>query len=121
MPKILSLKDWINSFWNFQEEDLKYFQDLIEKKIPFEPREILDNIREKVKRRKIFYQIYKYLPKEELSLIESRWIEQKLTEIIYREELITQLITKILELLSYYMDIDEISIPEISSIPFILH
>ena len=27
--KILSLKDWIDSFWHFQEEDLNFFKNLL--------------------------------------------------------------------------------------------
>jgi hypothetical protein len=121
MDKIVSLKDWINSFWNFQEEDLKYFQNLITKKIPFDPEEILKNIKERMQTRRAFYQIYKYLPKRDLSLAELEWAEQKLTEIIYREELITNLINKILELLTLLVDPENFQISQISTDSFILH
>jgi len=121
MDKIVSLKDWIDSFWNFQEEDLKYFQNLITKKIPFDPEEILKNIKERMQTRRAFYQIYKYLPKRDLSLAELEWAEQKLTEIIYREELITNLINKILELLTLLVDPENFQISQISTDSFILH
>jgi len=75
--KIVNLKDWINSFWNFQEEDLQYLQNLIIRKLPLDPEEIINNLRERIKTRKAFYQIYKYLPRKDLSAKDLEWAEQK--------------------------------------------
>ncbi|WP_156955596.1 hypothetical protein [Thermodesulfobacterium hydrogeniphilum] len=124
MDKIVSLKDWIDSFWNFQEEDLKYFKGLITKKNPFDPEEILVNIKERINARKVFYQIYKYLPRKDLPLNELEWAEQKLAEILVREELITDLINKTLEVLTFLIDQDQdksLNISEIFPNSFILH
>ena len=119
--KIVSLKDWINSFWNFQEEDLKYFQSLITKKSPLDPEEIINNIKERFQTRKAFYQIYKHLPRKDLSITDLEWAEQKLAEIVYREELITNLVNKILDFLTFFVEPEKFSVSEIPSNPFIVH
>lgn len=119
--KIVSLKDWINSFWNFQEEDLQYLQNLIVKKKPLDPEEIINNIKERFKTRKAFYQIYKHLPRKELSVKDLEWAEQKLAEILYREELITDLTNKILDLLTFFVELENFSITGIPSNPFLMH
>lgn len=119
--KIVSLKDWIDSFWNFQEEDLQYLQSLITKKIPFNPEEIINNIKERFKTRRAFYQIYKHLPRNDLSLKDLEWAEQKLAEILYREELITNLTNKILDLLTFFIEFENFYLTEVSSNPFLIH
>lgn len=119
--KIVSLKDWIDSFWNFQEEDLQYLQNLIVKKKPLDPEEIINNIKERFKTRKAFYQIYKHLPRKELSVKDLEWAEQKLAEILYREELITDLTNKILDILTFFIESENFSITEIPSNPFLMH
>ena len=45
--KILSLKDWIDSFWHFQEEDLNFFKNLLTRgKLP-NVEEILKTLKER--------------------------------------------------------------------------
>ena len=120
--RIVSLKDWIDSFWNFQEEDIKYFQDLISKKVPLDPGKILNDLRERMQMRKIFYQIYKYLPKKDIAVHEAEWAEQKLMQIVYREELITNMVNKILEILSIIIEPDiEPEMSHFNEDNFILH
>ncbi len=119
--KIVSLKDWIDSFWNFQEEDLQYLQNLLVKKNPLDPEDIINNIKERIKTRKAFYQIYRHLPKKELSVKDLEWAEQKLAEILYREELITSLTYKLLDLLTFFIECDNFSLTEASSNPFLMH
>lgn len=121
MGLIVNLKDWINSFWNFQEEDLQYLQNLILKKIPLDPEEIINNLKERSKMRRAFYQIYKHLPKKDLSINDLEWAEQKLAEILHREELITNLINKILNILELFLESEKIPLSEISSNPFLMH
>lgn len=119
--KIVSLKDWINSFWAFQEEDLQYLQKLIIKKTPLDPEEVINNIKERFKTRKAFYQIYKHLLKKDLSINELEWAEQKLAEILCREELITNLTNQILDLLTFFVEYERFPIISLSSNPFLLH
>jgi predicted transcriptional regulator len=119
--KVVNLKDWINSFWNFQEEDLQYLQNLIIRKLPLDPEEIINNLKERIKTRKAFYQIYKYLPRKDLSVKDLEWAEQKLAEIIYREDLITELTNKILDLLTLFVESEKIPFPDIPSNPFLVH
>ncbi len=119
--RVVSLKDWIDSFWNFQEEDLQYLQNLIVKKAPLDPEEIVNKIKERIKARKAFYQIYKHLPRKDLSAKDLEWAEQKLAEILYREELITSLTYKLLDLLTFFIECDNFSLTEASSNPFLMH
>lgn len=100
--RLLTLKDWIKSFWNFQEEDLEYFNILVENNISIDPEEILTKLKERMKIRKAYYQIYKYLNWKDLSCEDLIWVESKLNEIIKREEFITNLIGKLLEALSKF-------------------
>ncbi|AIH04788.1 MULTISPECIES: hypothetical protein [Thermodesulfobacterium] len=105
--KVISLEDWIDLFWQFQEEDIKYFQNLVSTQKSFEPEEILKNIKERVNMRKVFYQFYKHLSKKDFSSDPSGEIEQKLSALFYREEMITRMINKVLELLSIMVGVEE--------------
>ncbi|RKX59522.1 MAG: hypothetical protein DRP29_04420 [Thermodesulfobacteriota bacterium] len=119
--RVLSLKDWIESFLVFQEEDFQFFQDLLNKKIPFDPENILLKIKNRMDTRKVFYQLYKYLPWEELSMNERKMVEKKLYKILYREELITEFITKLLEALTYLIYSESSTEFQLTSNPFIIH
>lgn len=119
--KVLSLKDWIESFLVFQEEDFQFFQDLLNKKIPFDPENILLKIKNRMDTRKAFYQLYKYLPWEDLSINERKMIEKKLYKILYREELITEFVTKLLEALTYLIYSESSTEFQLTSNPFIIH
>ncbi len=102
--KILSLKDWIISFWDFQEEDLNFFKNLLnEESIP-NIEKILEVLKKRMELRRAYYQIYKYLSWRDLPLSELEWVEKKLTEILKREEIITEMINKFLDFLSYLAD-----------------
>jgi len=105
--KLITVEDWIESFWNFQEEDFKYFQQIISNFNSFDPEEVLKNIKERMKARKIFYQIYKYLPSYEFNLNNLDYFQKKLNQIIYREEMITDMISKILDLLFVIMGVND--------------
>jgi hypothetical protein len=99
--KILSLKDWIDSFWHFQEEDLNFFKNLLTRgKLP-NVEEILKTLKERMQLRRAYYQIYKHLSWRDLPLTELEWVERKLTEILKREEIITEMIDKFLDFLTY--------------------
>lgn len=98
--RLLTLKDWIESFWNFQEEELEYFNNLIDKTSSLDLEKVLMEIKERMKVRKAYYQIYKHLNWKDLPCKDLIWIESKLNEIIKREEFITNLVGKFLDLLS---------------------
>ncbi len=119
--RLLTIKDWIESFWNFQEEDLKYFNNLIEKKNSFNPEKILIDLKERMKVRKAYYQIYKYLNWKDLSSQDLIWIEKKLNEILKREEFITHLIGKLLDLLTKVFELPEDKNYLYFEKPFIFH
>lgn len=99
---LLTIKDWINSFWAFQEEDLKLFKSDLKEKLQ-DPKGLIMEIRDRIKTRKAYYKIFKYLsirdvPKEELP-----WVEKKLEEILSREAFISESLEKILEFFSSFL------------------
>lgn len=104
--KIITIEDWVESFWKFQEEDFRYFQEITTNFNSLDPEEVLKNIKERMKTRKIFYQIYKYLPKHEIDMNSSFYLQERINQIIHREELITEMINKILDLLSTLIGIE---------------
>jgi hypothetical protein len=46
---------------------------------------------------------------------------KKLAEIIYREDLITELTNKILDLLTFFVESEKAVFPELPSNPFLVH
>lgn len=104
--KILTIEDWVESFWKFQEEDFRYFQEIATNFNSLDPEEVLKNIKERMKTRKIFYQIYKYLPKHEIDINSSLYLQERINQIIHREELITEMINKILDFLSTLIGVE---------------
>lgn len=104
--KIITIEDWVESFWKVQEEDFRYFQEITTNFNFLDPEEVLKNIKERMKTRKIFYQIYKYLPKHEIDMNSSFYLQERINQIIHREELITEMINKILDLLSTLIGIE---------------
>lgn len=105
--RLLTLKDWIESFWNFQEEELKYLHNLIEKSSSLNLERILNELKERMKIRKAYYQIYKYLNWKDLPCKDLLWVESKLNEILQREEVIANLIEKFLDVLNNFYNLSE--------------
>ena len=105
--RVLSLKDWVESFWAFQEEDFSFFQELLQKKRIFDPEGILQTIKHRMKARKAFYQFYKYLSWKDVPANEVEDIKKRVEEVLYREELITEMVNKLLEVLSLLVESPE--------------
>lgn len=97
--KVLTLREWIESFWKFQEDDLRFFKEEVYQKMK-NPRELLDELRERMKTRQVYYRLFKHLSWRDLPKEEWTWACDRLDEILARETLITEIINKILELLS---------------------
>lgn len=97
--KILTLKDWIESFWAFQEEDIRFFKEEFSGKIK-QPRELLVELKERMRMRKAYYKLFKHLSWRDLPKEEWTWVCDKLDEILARENLITETINKILSVIS---------------------
>ncbi|MFN4132453.1 MAG: hypothetical protein ACK4GE_05180 [Caldimicrobium sp.] len=96
---ILTIKDWIESFWDFQEEDLKLFMKDFREKFQ-DPKAFISEIKNRIQTRKAFYKIFKHLSIKDIPEEELPFIERKLEEILAREAFITENMEKILEIFS---------------------
>ncbi|MFN3921933.1 MAG: hypothetical protein ACK4K4_06005 [Caldimicrobium sp.] len=96
---ILTIKDWIESFWDFQEEDLKLFMKDFREKFK-DPKAFISEIKNRIQTRKAFYKIFKHLSIKDIPAEELPFIERKLEEILAREAFITENMEKILEIFS---------------------
>uniref|UniRef100_A0A832GN45 Uncharacterized protein n=1 Tax=Caldimicrobium thiodismutans TaxID=1653476 RepID=A0A832GN45_9BACT len=94
--KILTIKEWIESFWALQEEDIRFFREEFRGKIK-QPKELLEELKERMRRRQVFYKLFKHLSWRDLPKEEWTWVCDKLDEILARENLITETINKILD------------------------
>ena len=98
--KILSINEWIENFLKFQDEDFALFKELFQKKDIFEIKDILYTIKKRMKERRKFYSFYKHVSLNDLSLRERLEVHKKLSYILAREELITEIVEKILQFLT---------------------
>lgn len=97
--RVLTLKEWIESFWKFQEEDIRFFKEEIYQKIR-NPRELLDVLRERIRTRQVYYRLFKHLSWRDLPKEEWSWACDRLDEILARETVITEVINRVLDFLS---------------------
>ncbi|MFN3505120.1 MAG: hypothetical protein ACK4Y7_02775 [Caldimicrobium sp.] len=96
---ILTVKDWINSFWEFQEEDIKLLTKDLREKFS-DPKNFLEELRQRMRTRKAFYNLFKHLSLRDVPPEEFPWVERKLDEILARETLISETLEKILDIIS---------------------
>jgi len=106
---LLTIKDWIESFLHFQEEDFQFFKDkeALKEKL-LRPKEFLDYIRKRMEMRKAFYKLFKHVSWNNLTPEELIWSHQKLDEILEKETLITDLINKVLDVITELYFGDEV-------------
>lgn len=106
---LLTIKDWIESFLNFQEEDFQFFKDkeALKEKL-LKPKEFLDHIRKRMEMRKAFYKLFKHVSWNNLTPEDLIWSHQKLDEILEKETLITDLINKVLDVITELYFGDEV-------------
>ena len=95
--KLLSINDWIESFLKFQDEDFALFKELFQKKDILDIKDILYTIKNRMQERKKFYSFYKHISLNDLSSSERLEIQKKLNYLLAREELINEIIEKILQ------------------------
>ncbi|BAU22640.1 hypothetical protein THC_0240 [Caldimicrobium thiodismutans] len=104
---ILTLKDWIKSFWELQEDDIRFFLEDF-KELMRDPKALLDELKFRMKRRRAFYNIFKHLSWRDLPVKELDWVQQKMDELLARESLITETVNKILNIMSEVFFDDEL-------------
>ncbi len=103
---ILTLKDWIKSFWELQEEDIRFFLEEFREKMR-DPKALLDELRYRMNRRRAFYSMFRHLSWRDLPPEDLTWVEKKMDELLARESFITETLNKILEIFSDFLE-DEI-------------
>lgn len=96
---LLTLKDWVESFWEFQEEDLKFFSEDLKENL-LDPKAFIKELRNRMQTRRAYYRIFKHLSWRDVPTQELPWVFQKLDEILERETIITNAIEKVLEIFS---------------------
>ncbi|MEZ0344736.1 MAG: hypothetical protein ABWJ99_08065 [Caldimicrobium sp.] len=94
---LLTLKDWIESFWQFQEEDLKFFSEDLKEKLS-DPKVFIKELKNRMQTRRAYYRIFKYLSWRDVPSEDLPWVFQKLDEILARETIITNTIERVLEI-----------------------
>jgi hypothetical protein len=94
---ILTLKDWIKSFWELQEEDIRFFLEEFKERMR-DPKALLDELKFRMNRRRAFYSMFRHLSWRDLPLEELTWVEKKMDELLARESFITETLNKILEI-----------------------
>lgn len=97
--KVLTLKDWIESFWAFQEEDIRFFKEELKEKLK-SPQDLLNDLRSRMQTRRVYHNIFKHLSWRDLPPEELNWAYNKLDEIIARENIINDAINRILDVIS---------------------
>lgn len=104
---LLTIKDWIESFWQFQEEDIKFFLEDLKEKIK-KPKEFMEELKRRLQTRRVYYRLFKHLSWRDVPSEELPWVLQKIDEILARETIITNTIDKIVEILSeIFLEEDE--------------
>ncbi len=98
---LLTIKDWIESFWEFQEEDLKLLTRDLKESFQ-DPKGFLSEIKKRIRTRKGFYNIFKHLSLKDIPPEDLPWVEKKLDAILAREAYISENLEKILEIFSSF-------------------
>ncbi len=122
---LLTLKDWIQTLWDIQEEDLKFLSEDV-KALVKNPKELINELRVRMDRHKTLYNLYPFLSWNNLSSQDMEWSLKKLTKLMEREKFITDYVNKILDILTKILDelegVERISQDKLLEVDkFILH
>lgn len=104
---VLTIKDWVKSFWELQEDDFRFFLEDF-KKLMRDPKALLRELKLRMNRRKVFYNIFKHLSWRDLPVEEFNWVQNRIDELLARESLITETVNKILDIMSEVFLDDEV-------------
>ncbi len=96
MARVCTLKDWLKAFSQKQEEDFKFFSDLLAE--PRVTRELAEEIQRRLYERRKFSAIFKTLSWQNLSTEELAWCERKLEEVLRKEDELHKLVDLLLEI-----------------------
>jgi hypothetical protein len=99
MDRLLTFEDWIETYWQLQDEDLEFFtQENLREKFFNDPKGLLRELSERTRRRKEAFQFFKHLNIRDIPEDKIEEVQRKLDLLALRENLLNDLIGKILEL-----------------------
>ncbi len=96
MARLCTLKDWLEAFYRKQEDDLRFFAELLTS--PRASKEVSQELNRRLRERRLFSSFFKTLSWHHLSLEELEWCEKRMEEILQREEDIRTLLDRLLEI-----------------------
>jgi hypothetical protein len=99
MDRLLTFEDWIDTYWQLQDEDLEFLtQENLRERFFSDPKGLLKELRERTRRRKEAFQFFKHLNIRDIPEDKIEEVQRKLDLLALRENLLNDLIGKILEL-----------------------
>jgi hypothetical protein len=99
MDRLLTFEDWIETYWRLQDEDLEFLtQETLRERFFNDPKGLLKELRERTQRRKEAFQFFKHLNIRDIPEDKIEEVQKKLDLLALRENLLNDLIGKILEL-----------------------
>jgi len=99
MDRLLTFEDWIETYWRLQDEDLEFLtQENLRERFFSDPKGLLKELRERTQRRKEAFQFFKHLNIRDIPEDKIEEVQRKLDLLAIRENLLNDLIGKILEL-----------------------
>ena len=99
MDRLLTFEDWIETYWRLQDEDLEFLtQENLRERFFNDPKGLLKELRERTQRRKEAFQFFKHLNIRDIPEDKIEEVQKKLDLLALRENLLNDLIGRILEL-----------------------
>ena len=99
IDRLLTFEDWIDTYWQLQDEDLEFLtQENLRERFFSDPKGLLKELRERTRRRKEAFQFFKHLNIQDIPEDKIEEVQRKLDLLALRENLLNDLIGKILEL-----------------------
>ena len=116
MDKVLTFEDWIETYWQIQDEDFNFLNNKKLGEMFFnDPQGLLEELRARTRRRREAFQFSKYLDIRDIPKERIEEVQKKLELISLRENLLNDLVSKIIELyeLAFYYSqkLQDTSIP----------
>lgn len=99
MDRLLTFEDWIDTYWQLQDEDLEFLTHENLREMFFnDPKGLLKELSERTRRRKEAFQFFKHLNIRDIPEGKIEEVQKKLDLLALRENLLNDLVGKILEL-----------------------
>lgn len=105
MDRVLTFEDWIETYLQIQEEDLNFLTNEKLREMFFnDPKGLIEELRARTRRRREAFQFSKHLNIRDIPEAKIEEVQKKLELISLRENLLHDLVSKIIELyeLAFY-------------------